>query len=84
LVGIDQKAINSKFGKFLNENFLNSRQQEFILAMIDYVRQNGDIQTENLVDESPFDSVDIKELFGANTPLVADMVKQLHGCVMVA
>ena len=81
LVGVDQKAINEKFGKFLNENILNSQQQEFVQAMIDYVRQNGDIQVENLIEDAPFDSIDIKNLFGEQMPIVADMVKQFHGCI---
>jgi len=84
LVGIDQEAINEKFGRFLNEHILNSQQQEFVQSMIDYVRQNGDIQVENLIEDAPFDSVDIKNLFGENMPLVADMVKRLHGCITVA
>ena len=57
-MGIAQDVINEKFGKFLNDNVLNSQQQEFIKAIIDYVRGNGDIEKKDLLEKSPFDNYD--------------------------
>ena len=54
----DKDVINEKFGKFLNDNVLNSQQQEFIKAIIDYVRENGDIEKKDLLEKSPFDNYD--------------------------
>jgi type I restriction enzyme R subunit len=84
IVGIDQKALNAKFGRFLSSNNFNAQQQEFVKAIIDYVRENGDIQREDLLNTQPFASYDISSLFGDNTVLVAEMVSQLHDSITVA
>ena len=78
IVGIEQSVINEKFGDFLNDNVLNSAQQEFVKAIIDYVRENGDIVAEDLIEKAPFDSYDILSLFGNNITYVTQMVNKIH------
>ena len=63
-MGLEQKAINEKFGEYLNDNVLNAQQQEFIKTIISYVNENGDIEASDLLNTSPFDDQDILELFG--------------------
>lgn len=84
IVGIDQKAVNEKFGEFLSGNVLNSQQQEFVKAIIDYVRENGDIRAEDLLEKSPFDSVNIVELFSENTAAVLQIVNMMHDSITAA
>ena len=84
LIGLDQDVINEKFGAFLSENTLNSQQQEFIKTIIDYVRENGDISKEDLVEKSPFDNYDIMTLFGENLGIVINIVETLHKSINVA
>ena len=84
IVGVDQHAINTKFGDFLNDNVLNSQQQEFVKAIIDYVRENGDIETSMLLETSPFDNYDILTLFGPNVQLLTDMIEKLHNSIIAA
>lgn len=84
IVGLEQQAINLKFGKFLAENVLNSRQQEFVKTIISYVRENGDVTFDNLVNNSPFDNIDIIRMFGDKIYIVQKIVEQLHGAVMCA
>ena len=84
IVGVDQHAINEKFGSFLNDNVLNSQQQEFVKAIIDYVRENGDIETSMLLETSPFDNYDILTLFGPNVQLLTDMIEKLHNSIIAA
>lgn len=84
IVGVDQHAINEKFGSFLNDNVLNSQQQEFVKAIIDYVRENGDIETSTLLETSPFDDYDILALFGPNVQLLTDMIEKLHNSIIAA
>lgn len=84
IVGVEQDAINQKFGMFLNENVLNSQQQEFVKAIIDYVRENGDICTEDLIEKSPFDNYDIVSLFGSNITIVTSIVNQIHKSILAA
>lgn len=61
---MDELAINEKFGTYLNGNVLNAQQQEFVKTIINYVNENGDIEREDLLNTSPFDDLDILELFG--------------------
>lgn len=84
LIGLSQEAINEKFGEYLDENVLNSQQQEFIREIINYVRENGDIEREDLIEKSPFDNYDILTLFGENIASVLAIVGLLHDSVRVA
>lgn len=84
LIGLSQDAINEKFGDFLNGNTLNAQQQEFVKAIINYVRENGDIRREDLIEKSPFDNYDILTLFGENITTVLTIVNVLHDSVNVA
>lgn len=84
IVGVEQEAINAKFGAFLNDNVLNSQQQEFVKVILDYVRENGDIKAEDLIEKSPFDNYDILSLFGSNITIVTNIVNQLHNSIMAA
>lgn len=84
IVGIEQEVINEKFGEFLMENTLNSTQQEFVRAIIDYVRENGDIEVEDLIEKAPFDEYNITDLFGAKVHIITRIVNLVHDSVMVA
>lgn len=84
IVGIEQDVINEKFGEFLSGNTLNSQQQEFVKAIIDYVRENGDIIAQDLVEKSPFDSEDIVALFGTNISVVKSIIETIHNSIIAA
>lgn len=78
LIGLSQEAVNEKFGEYLNDNTFNSQQQEFILAIINYVRENGDIELEDMVNTEPFNNYDLSEMFGESLPAVIGIVNKLH------
>ena len=84
LIGLSQEAINEKFGEYLNGNVLNAQQQEFIRAIINYVRENGDIRKEDLLEKSPFDNYNIISLFGDNISSLLTIVGILHDSVNIA
>ena len=84
IVGIDQEAINNKFGEFLNSNMFNAKQQEFIKSIIDYVRENGDINVNDLIEKSPFQNYDIVSVFGANIKIIRNIVDIMHNSIVVA
>lgn len=81
IVGIEQDAVNNAFSEYLNTNYLSSEQQEFIYSIINYVRENGDVEPQVLIEESPFDHFDIMSLFGNNIPVVNNVVSTLHNCI---
>ena len=83
IVGIDQEAINKAFSEFLNGEILSAEQQEFIYSIISYVRENGDVVPQVLIEESPFDGFDMMDLFGNNIPIVANVVNTLHNCIVM-
>lgn len=84
IVGIEQEVINEKFGEFLSGNTFNSQQQEFVKQIIDYVRENGDIKVEDLLEKSPFDSADIITLFGPSVSIITNIITTIHGSIMAA
>jgi type I restriction enzyme R subunit len=82
LIGLSQEAVNEKFGIYLNDNTFNSYQQEFVLTIINYVRENGDIEVGDMVNKEPFNNYDIVEMFGTNLTIVKDIVNTLHTSVI--
>lgn len=84
LIGLSQEAVNDKFGEYLDGNTFNSQQQEFIMTIINYVRENGDIELEDMVNTEPFNNYDLNEMFGVNLQKVVGIVNILHGSVVAA
>lgn len=84
IVGIEQDAINEKFGEFLSGNIFNSQQQEFVKSIIDYVRENGDIEAEDLIEKAPFDSYDIITMFGTQAQILRNIVDIMHNSITAA
>lgn len=82
LINLSQDAINKKFSQYLTDNVLNSRQQELVKVIIDYVRQNGDITTEIVTNESPFTDMNLLETFGQKLYIVKAIVDQMHQVVV--
>ena len=48
-----------------------------------YVNENGDIETDDLVNTSPFDDQDVLELFGEKIKILNLIVNTVHGVVQV-
>lgn len=82
LIGLSQQAVNERFGDYLNGNTFNSQQQEFIQIIINYVRENGDVEVYDLVNTDPFNNYDIGELFGTDIIVVKTIVDTLHNSVI--
>ena len=84
LVGLEQSAINEKFGEFLSGNTLNPQQQEFIKTIIDYVRENGNIELSDLANTSPFNDYSIIDIFGDNIEILQRIVSTFNNVVIAA
>lgn len=78
LVGLDQAAVNEMFGQYLTGNILNSRQQEFVKMIINYVRENGEISRNDLVNSYPFQFLQPVQLFGDKMPLLLNAIMELE------
>lgn len=84
LVGLEQSVINEKFGDFLSGNVLNPQQQEFVKTIIDYVRENGNIELSDLANTSPFNEYPILDIFGENITILQTIVKTFNNAVLAA
>ncbi|MBI0066912.1 hypothetical protein H3T79_02030 [Snodgrassella sp. M0118] len=82
IVGLDKQAAEKRFSQFLSDNQLNSQQQEYLKTIINYVNENGDITTDVLINESPFDSYDWQEVFGDNVAFISKYVNTLHSVIV--
>lgn len=80
IVGLDQMAINEMFAKYLREYHFNTRQQEFLNLIVGFVRENGDIEAEDLLNEEPFKRIEYTDFFD-DTNVVYDIVERLHEAI---
>ena len=55
LIGVDRKLAMQRFSTFISGMQLNSEQEEFLMTVISYVCENGDITKDIIVNDSPFD-----------------------------
>ena len=55
IIGVNRKEAIEKFTKFISGSELNAEQEEFLMTIISYVCENGDITKDIVVNESPFD-----------------------------
>ena len=64
IVGLDQRAANAAFSRFLNDGALDSRQMYFVRQIVNYIVKNGMMKNLAVLQESPFtDQGGIGELF---------------------
>lgn len=78
LVGLDQEAVNEKFGQYLTGTVFNSNQQEFVKMVINYVRENGEITRSDLVNSYPFRFLRPVQLFGDKMPILLNVIAELE------
>ena len=55
MVGVDRKNAVRRFSDYISGSELNAEQEDFLLTIIAYVCENGDITKETVVNEPPFD-----------------------------
>jgi type I restriction enzyme R subunit len=64
IVGLDLKAANAAFSRFLNNAELDSRQIYFVRQIVRYIVKNGTMKDYSVMQESPFtDQGSISEVF---------------------
>ena len=80
LIGVDRKEAMRRFGWFISGMKLNSEQEEFLMSIISYVCQNGDITKDIVVNESPFDEQ--LEIFNAYLIPLAKYIDNIHNIVI--
>lgn len=84
LQGVDRRKAIELFTDFISENQLTPDQEEYLEGILDYVSQNGDIQVDVLLNESPFDDADEESIFPGKFHKVGEFVTLLHNSITAA
>lgn len=80
LIGVDRKQAMQRFGEFISGNELNAEQEEFLMTIVSYVCENGDITKEIVVNEAPFD--ERLYVFKAYMVQLAKYVDNIHNVII--
>ena len=72
LVGVDRMNAVRRFSEFISGHELNAEQEDFLMTIIAYVCENGDITKETVVNEPPFD-----ERLSVFTPYMLPLAKYI-------
>ena len=84
IVKVDRQKALQLFTEYISENSLTAEQEEYLKSILDYVCENGDMETAALINESPFDEINVLELFPGKFRQVADFVANLHKSITAA
>ena len=79
MVGVDRKNAVRRFSDFISGSELSAEQEEFLLNIIAYVCENGDITKDIVVNEPPFD-----QQLSVFTPYMLPLAKYIdtiHGVI---
>lgn len=79
IIGVDRKEAVERFSSFISGSELNAEQEEFLMTVISYVCENGDITKDIVVNEAPFD--DRLSVFSTYMLPLAKYIDNLHGIV---
>ena len=82
LIGVDRKRAMERFGDFISGSTMNAEQEEFLMTIVSYVCENGDITSQDLINVEPFSEVDWVGVFGAQTQGVGKFVGYIHDVVV--
>lgn len=83
IVGIDKERILALMAKYQSQYNFNSRQQEFLHQIVDYVLENGDIVPDDLINAEPFKHQEYNDIFENTTPLYG-FINLLHSSVFAS
>lgn len=81
VIKVDRQVALEKFTNFLNGSTLNARQMEYLKSIIAYVCENGDIEPQTLMSVSPFNDINIIDLFDDKAVHVGKYVNMLHNLI---
>lgn len=81
IIGIDRAVALRMFTQFISENDLNSQQEEYLKAIINYVCENGDIKVNTLINDSPFSDYDVIDIWGEDMQFVKKYIERLHRAI---
>jgi type I restriction enzyme R subunit len=79
IIGVNRKDAVERFATFISGAELNSEQEEFLMTIISYVCENGDITKDIVVNEAPFD--ERLSVFSAYLQPLAKYIDNIHNVI---
>lgn len=79
VIGVDRKEAVERFSRFLSGAVLNAEQEEFLMTIISYVCENGDITKEIVVYEDPFS--ERLSIFNNHITSLAKYIDNIHNVI---
>ena len=79
IIGVNRKEAVEKFATFISGSQLNYEQEEFLMTIISYVCENGDITKDIVVNEAPFDEK--LSVFGTYMLPLAKYIDNIHNVI---
>ena len=80
-IGVDRKEAVRRFGNFISGMELNADQEDFLMTIISYVCENGDITKDIVVNEAPFD--ERLDVFSTCMIPLSKYIDNIHDVVVI-
>ncbi len=80
IVGIDKDKVTSLLSDYQNKYNFNSKQQDFLHQIVNFVLENGDIEAQDLYNSEPFKHQEYIDIFENTDPLY-NFINLLHNSV---
>lgn len=84
IVGLSNNKINEVLSDYLKKYNFNSRQEEFLNEIVTFVRENGDIEPNDLYESEPFKHQEYTDIFNGNTDPVYSFIGLIHNSISVS
>ncbi len=81
IIGIDRAVALRMFAQFISDNDLNSQQEEYLKTIISYVCENGDIEVNTLINDTPFIDYNIIDVWGEYVQNIKMYINRLHTAI---
>ena len=79
IIGVNRKEAVERFSTFISGSELNTEQEEFLMTIISYVCENGDITKDIVVNEAPFD--EMLSVFSSYMLPLAKYIDNIHNVI---
>ena len=82
IIGIDLEKATERYSQFLTSTVLNADQEEYLMTIIRYVCENGDITRDTMTNEHPFIDIRWVDVFNTDAVNVGLFVNYLHSVIV--
>ena len=81
IVGLSRERVNEILSDYLREYSFNTRQEEFLNEIVNFVLENGDIRPDDLYESEPFKHQEYTDIFDGKTDPIYNFIGLLHSSV---